>query len=114
MSEELLESMSILYKEGNMCKRNIEIIKQAKKYIEQLEKEIDTLKKENDKLEDFNEEIMEERNILHSIIKEVREILKFHLSNPSGTKNGWHIDIWNSEDISKLNEHLGILDKENI
>ena len=48
-----------------------------------------------------------------NIIKEVREILKFHLSNPSGTKNGWHIDIWNSEDISKLNEDLGILDKEN-
>ena len=57
-------------------------------------------------------EFMEENKRLHSIIKEVREILKFHLSNPSGTKNGWHIDIWNSEDISKLNEDLGILDKE--
>jgi len=49
---------------------------------------------------------------LHSVIKEVREILKYHLSNPSGTKNGWHINIWNNEDISKLNEGLGILDKE--
>ena len=55
---------------------------------------------------------LEEIERLHSIIKEVREILKFHLSNPSGTKNGWHIDIWNSEDINKLNEHLEILDKE--
>lgn len=48
-----------------------------------------------------------------NIIKEVREILKYHLSNPSGTKNGWHIDIWNNEDISKLNKYLEILDKEN-
>ncbi len=48
-----------------------------------------------------------------NIIKEVREILQFHLLNPSGTKNGWHIDIWNDEDINKLNEHLEILDKEN-
>ena len=49
---------------------------------------------------------------LNNIINKVREILKFHLSNPSGTKNGWHIDIWNSEDISKLNDYLEILDKE--
>ena len=56
----------------------------------------------------------EEIERLNNIINEVREILKFHLSNPSGTKNGWHIDIWNSEDISKLNEDLGILDKGEI
>lgn len=47
------------------------------------------------------------------IIKEVREILKRHICNPSGLKDGWHIDCWNNEDISKLNEDLGILDKEN-
>lgn len=58
-------------------------------------------------------ELSRDYDKLENIIKEVREILKFHLSNPSGTKNGWHIDIWNSEDISKLNEDLGILDKEN-
>ena len=61
---------------------------------------------------ELEELLLEDIVKLHSIIKEVREILKFHLSNPSGTKNGWHIDIWNSEDISKLNEYLGILDKE--
>lgn len=48
-----------------------------------------------------------------NIIKEVRDILKRYICNPSGLKDGWHIDCWNSEDISKLNEDLGILDKEN-
>ena len=58
-------------------------------------------------MENWKEECKQKENI----IKEVREILKYHLSNPSGTKNGWHIDIWSSEDINKLNELLEILDK---
>ena len=56
-------------------------------------------------------EMQEENEQLHSIIKEVREILKYHLSKPSQTKDGWHIDIWNSESINKLDEYLEILDK---
>jgi len=66
-----------------------------------------------DKDELIDEILKDEEEIerLNNIIKEAKEILKFHLSNPSGTKNGWHIDIWNSEDINKLNEYLGILDK---
>ena len=47
-----------------------------------------------------------------NIIKKVRDILKRYICNPSGLKNGWHIDCWNNEDISKLNEDLRILDKE--
>ena len=47
-----------------------------------------------------------------NIIKEVRDILKRYICNPSGLKDGWHIDCWNNEDIFKLNEDLGILDKE--
>lgn len=49
---------------------------------------------------------------LENIIKEVRDILRKHICNPSGLKNGWHIDCWNNEDISKLNEDLGILDRK--
>ena len=66
--------------------------------------------------EELSQEIIEQHNEivrLHSIIKEVREILKYHLANPSGTEDGWHIDIWNSENTNKLNKLLEILDKEN-
>lgn len=48
----------------------------------------------------------------NSIIKEVREILEKYISNPSGTKGGWHIDCWNNEDINRLDELLEILKGE--
>lgn len=58
-------------------------------------------------LQECNAIIQQKENI----IKEVRDILKKHICNPSGLKDGWHIDCWNNEDIFKLNEDLGILDK---
>ena len=85
---------------------------------QQYKQEIERLNRTNNEIFKANETLAEEIKKLQNqlqqkenIIKEVRKILKFHLSNPSGTKNGWHIDIWNNEDISKLNEDLGILDK---
>lgn len=87
-------------------------------YICEINQEVNLKDREIEKLKEINKELGRDYSSanngylrLHSIIKEVREILKYHLSNPSGTKKGWHIDIWNSEDISKLNEDLGILDK---
>lgn len=65
-----------------------------------------------DTINEYTTNLQQELQQKENIIKEVRDILKFHLSNPSGTKNGWHIDIWSSEDINKLNEFLEILDKE--
>ncbi len=79
--------------------------------IPMLEKELDQAYKDikyyKNRIERLNNQLQQKENI----IKEVREILQFHLSNPSGTKNGWHIDIWNDEDINKLNELLEMLDK---
>ena len=76
-------------------------------YIQEKDKEIERLKEELEytiPIVEHNKTItkhLKEIGRLKNIIKEVREILKYHLSNPSGTKNGWHIDIWNSEDINK-------------
>ena len=77
--------------------------------IKEMQKEIERLKKLLDIEKNKRKLFDKDNQKLHSIIKEVREILKYHLSNPSGTKNGWHIDIWNSENINKLNELLEIL-----
>ena len=70
------------------------------------------LSKKERKQYEYEDYLIDQLQQKENIIKEVREILKYHLSNPSGTKNGWHIDIWNSEDISRLDKDLEILDKE--
>lgn len=64
--------------------------------------------KEQRKLLDYLDQLQQKENI----IKEVRDILKKYICNPSGLKDGWHIDCWNDKDISKLNEYLGILNKD--
>ena len=86
----------------------------------ELSKELENLKKIekehqriNGKLKEENKQLKNQLQQKENIIKEVRDILKRYICNPSGLKDGWHIDCWNSEDISKLNEDLGILDKEN-
>ena len=92
---------------GDLTKENIEL----KQEIERLNK---CIKDDKENANEIIAEQQQEIERLNNIKKEVREILKFHLSNPSGTKKGWHIDIWNSEDISRLDKHLEILDKINI
>lgn len=61
------------------------------------------------KVESLQNQLQQKENI----IKEVRDILRKYICNPSGLKDGWHIDCWNDKDISKLNEDLGILEKGN-
>lgn len=79
--------------------------KQLKNQLQQKENIIKELKERS-------LQYIEEIDRLLDIKNEVRDILKRHICNPSGLKDGWHIDCWNNEDISKLNEDLGILDKE--
>lgn len=79
--------------------------------------EIACLKLEIDRLnrllsieKEYREKFDKDNQRLYKIINETSEILKFHLSNPSQTINGWHIDIWNSKDIEKLNKMLNIIE----
>lgn len=103
MSEELNEvhiksyDEWLKYYENATKEQVIEDLTQDVKYFADAVKDI----------KDLQNKLQQKENI----IKEVRDILRKHICNPSGLKNGWHIDCWNNEDMSKLNEDLGILDK---
>lgn len=69
--------------------------------------------KETKLLYDYITNLQNQLQQKENIIKEVRDILRKYICNPSGLKDGWHIDCWNDKDISKLNEDLGMLEKGN-
>ena len=78
--------------------------------IKNKDEEIERLKRLLSIEKEYREKFDKDNQRLYKIINETSEILKFHLSNPSQTINGWHIDIWNSKDIEKLNKMLNIIE----
>lgn len=89
---------------------SLEIEETLKNIIKDKDKEIERLNRLLSIEKEYRKKFDKDNQRLYKIINETSEILKFHLCNPSQTINGWHIDIWNSEDIEKLNKMLEIIE----